>query len=343
MKIPEPKKLSSGKYYIQLRLGGKSYPFTYPTEKQCRDAARTFKSDYLAGRIQDEIMPKKKKTPTLGEVVDAFIENHDTVLSPTTVRGYKAIRKGRFTEYMSTPVDQIDAQTIINDEIRKGLSPKTVKNSWALIARALKVEEKIEFDVMLPQVPVKHRPYLRPDEIIPFCNAIKGDIAEIAALIELHGLRRSEASGLDWKDVDLKRRSIYVHGALVMGEYGKVKKETNKNKTSTRTVHLVIPQLIEALNAVEDKTGPVIKISFQTMLRRIKQTCKEAGLTVVGNHGLRYSCASLAYHLGISERQLMEMCGWADYGTMHKIYIRISSDAVDGGFDAMKRFFENTG
>lgn len=345
MKVPEPKKLPSGNWFIRLRLGGESYSFTYPTAKQCRDAARTCKSDYLAGRSIQAQKPEKaqEKAPTLGEVVDAYIEKHEAVLSPSTVRGYKADRKNRFTAYMDKLIDKIDYQQLINDEVKKGLSPKSIKNAWALVSRALKVEKKMGVDVMLPQVPVVHKPYLRPDEIIPFCDAIRGDLAEIAALLELHGMRRSEAAGLDWKDVDLKREIVYVRESLVMGEFGPERKSTNKNATSTRAVHLVIPQLIDALNAVEDKSGPVVTIAFQTMLRHVKLACERAGVTVVGNHGLRYSCASLAYYLGISERQLMEMCGWADYGTMHKIYVRISSEMVDDGFNDLKKFFSTRG
>lgn len=348
MKVPEPKRKPSGNWFIQLRLGGKSYSFTESTPKACRDAARTFKADYLAGRSLESIeakteKAKAKKTPTLGEVVDVYIGKHEAVLSPSTVRGYKAARKNRFQRYMGDPIDEIDYQELINEEVKSGVSPKTIKNSWALIAVALKVEHHKSPSVMLPQVPVVHKPYLRPDEIIPFCDAIKGDIAEIASLLELHGLRRSEAAGLDWKDVDLKRELIYVRGALVMGENGPISKDTNKNATSTRTVHIVIPQLLDALKSVKEKKGRVVTVSFQTMLRHTKLACERAGVTIVGNHGLRYSCASLAYYLGISERQLMAMCGWADYGTMHKIYVRISEDSVNESFNGLKKFFENRG
>lgn len=344
MKVPEPRKLPSGNYYIQLRLNGKSYPFTAPTARLCRDEARTFKADFLAGRICEEPQVEEKEVPTLGEVVDAYIDKHEKSLSPSTVRGYKADRKNRFKAYMTIPIDKIDYQELINAEIESGVSPKTIKNSWALLSRSLKVMEHMEPpNVMLPQVPIVHKPYLRPDEIIPFCDALKGDIAEIPALLELHGLRRSEAAGLDWSNVDLKRGVFYVRAAKVMGEYGPVSKATNKNATSTRTVHIIIPQLAEALQAVETKSGPVVTVAFQTMFRHVKEACRRAGVTVVGNHGLRYSCASLAYYLGIPERQLMEMCGWADYATMHKIYVRISQESVDSAFSNMRKFFETRG
>lgn len=344
MKVPEPVKRPSGKWFVQLRLGGKSYSFTRRTQRECRDAARTFKADYLAGRAIEAIEAQQKanRTQTLSEVVEAYIDKNESVLSPSSVRGYRAILKNRFQAYMSVPVDEIDYQRMINDEVRLGKSPKTIKISWSLVSSSLK-QAGIEQKVRLPQVPVVHKPYLRPDEIIPFCDAIKGDIAEIACLLELHGLRRSEAGGLDWKDVDLKQKCVHVRGALVMGESGAVKKSTNKNASSTRRVDIIIPQLYDALKAVKEKKGPVVTVSFQTMFRHTKLACQRAGVTVVGNHGLRYSCASLAYYLGIPERNLMAMCGWSDYTTMHKIYIRISQDQVRNSFSTMENFFASHG
>ena len=70
-----------------------------------------------------------------------------------------------------------------------------------------------------------------------------------------------------------------------------------------------------------------------------KECRREAGVTVVGNHGLRHSFASLGYHLGISERQLMELGGWSDYQTMHKIYIRVAQSSEEAAKNKISEFF----
>ena len=232
---------------------------------------------------------------------------------------------------------------MVNAEVGK-IGAKTLKNAWAFARCALKEEAGISAVAKLPQVPIKEIPFLQPEEIIPFCDAMRGNIAEIPAMLELHGLRRSEALGLNWQDVDLRRGLLHVRGAVVQNKNGAfVKKATNKNATSTRTVPIMIPQLAEALAAVEKKTGAVVQIAANTMLRNVKETCRENGLTVVGNHGLRHSFASLAYHLGISERQLMELGGWANYMTMHKIYIRIAAADERAAQNAISDFFRNRG
>ena len=66
-----------------------------------------------------------------------------------------------------------------------------------------------------PIRPGKEIPFLQPEEIPKFIKAVEGDIAEIPILLELQGLRRSEAKGLDWKDVDLGKGTIRIHSARV--------------------------------------------------------------------------------------------------------------------------------
>ena len=47
MKIPKAKKMSSGNYFIRLRLGGEEICITEPTEKECIRQAQFIKSEYL--------------------------------------------------------------------------------------------------------------------------------------------------------------------------------------------------------------------------------------------------------------------------------------------------------
>lgn len=340
MKVPEPRKLPSGSWFVQLRLGGRSVPITAATQKECRRQAALVKAEYQAG---------KKTLPAAGSITlrgaaDAYIRSVDGVLSPSTIRGYCAIAKSRFSAYHAKRLTEIDFQKMINDETAAA-SPKTIRNAWGFFKTAM--QRAAAFappEVSLPQVPVKEIPFLQPEEIRPFCDALRGNIAEIPALLELHGLRRSEVLGLDWRDIDLTRGLIRVSGAAVEDVNGKlVSKDTNKNASSSRTVPIMIPQLYALLRERKEPAGRIVTISADTMLKNVKRCCREAGVTVVGNHGLRHSFASLGYHLGISERQLMELGGWSDYQTMHKIYIRIAQSDRDAARAKLAEFFAASG
>lgn len=335
MKVPTPRKMSSGNYYIRLRLGGQAVSVTAPTEKECTRKAGLLKSEYLNGKRIQQVIPQ-----TLGEIIDSYIAKVEPVLSPSTVRGYLQIRNNRFKAYMTKSLGSINYQGMINAEF-KSISAKTLKNAWGLVKSALSDAGCTVPTVRLPQVPDKEIPFLQPEEIPVFCEAVSGDIAEIALLLELHGMRRSEVKGLDWKDVDLKRGTIRIHSSRVQNKDGDfVTKDTNKNRSSSRTIPIMIPQLRDALEKVENKSGPVVTISENAMLTHAKWACERIGITVVGNHGLRHSFASLGYHLGLSVRQLMELGGWADYNTMQKIYIRLAQSAKDSAPEQIKAFFQ---
>lgn len=340
MKIPSARKLKSGTWFIQLRLNGVSVPVTGRTEAECRNAAQLIKAEHKAGVRQ--IKRNAPQEQTLKSVLEEYIKKREPVRSPSTIRGYTQIKGNRFQDYMDKPVGKIPWQEMINAEVSK-CSAKTLSNSWGLVRSSLADAGIPVPNVELAAVPVKEIPFLQPEEIKLFCEAIKGDIAEIGLLLELQGLRRSEALGLDWKDVDLKNKTIFVHGSRVQNKDGQfVNKDTAKNKSSSRRIPIMIPQLEDALSAVKLKQGRVVTVAENTMLKHTKEACKIAGVTVVGNHGLRHSFASLGYHLGISERQLMEMGGWSDYTTMHKIYIRVASKDKEAANNAISDFFKKT-
>lgn len=340
MKVPEPRKLKNGTWFAQLRLGGKSITVSARSAKECKAQAAIIKAEYLAGRQPTPKVPSSAAVMTLKQCVDAYIKRYKKALSPSTIRGYEMTIQTRFKAYHDQLATKIDCQRMLDDEIGE-VSEKTLQNAWGLVASSMRDVGIAVPKVKLPKVPVKEIPFLQPEEIKPFCNAVAGTRTEIPALLELHGLRRSEALALDWKDIDLKRKLIHIRGAVVKDSDGKyVKKETNKNRTSTRTIPIMIPQLIDALKAVEDKAGRVVTISGDAMNAGVKRACERAGVTVVTNHGLRHSFASLGYHLGISERQLMQLGGWSDYHTMHKIYIRVSESSEKAAENKISEFFK---
>jgi len=131
MKVPKPRKLSSGKWFIQLRLGGESVSISDYSKKECLRQAQLIKAEYLAGKRQKQMNPAPE-SPTLSEAVDRYIAQRSNTLSPATIRGYRTIQRNRFQEQMSRRLDQIapeDWQGIVNQEAAR-CGPKTLKNAW---------------------------------------------------------------------------------------------------------------------------------------------------------------------------------------------------------------------
>ena len=97
--------------------------------------------------------------------------------------------------------------------------------------------------------------------------------------------------------------------------------------------------LLAALEAVEDKSGPVVRCNPNTIYHQINRVCARNGLPQVGTHGLRHSFASLGYHLGVPELEMMQLGGWADNQTMIRIYTHIANADRVKAENAMAGFF----
>lgn len=330
IKVPKPRQRGK-RWYLELRKEGVTV--IEDTEAEAIAKAQAIR----AGFIEAE---KKPKAVTLEAAIDNYINSRRNVLSPSTLAGYNTVKKNRFKSVMHKPISEVsDWQQVINEEALE-CSPKTLKNAWGLISPALKNAGLTLPKVTLPQVAPKEPVYLSPEQIKTFVAALKGTSVEIAALLGLHSLRRSEIAALDWSNVDLEKRTIKVAGSVVPGEnWTLVEKPTNKNRTSTRTIPIMIPELYDALKAVKDKTGKVVTCYISTVYERVNKVCEDNGLPKLGVHGLRHSFASLAYHVRMSEQAAMQIGGWSDYATMRKIYTHLSAQDVKQAENAMSDFY----
>ena len=145
---------------------------------------------------------------------------------------------------------------------------------------------------------------------------------------------------LTWDNIDLERRVIHVRGAAVRGPgEAFIHREQTKTAASVRDVPMIGP-LYAALDAVEEKTGLVIRCHYQTPYKQIQAICSRAGLPLVGLHGLRHSFASLCYSLGLNEMTCMTLGGWSDFQTMRKIYTHLAESDLAKGANRFTAFFD---
>lgn len=339
MKIPKARKLSSGAWFIQLRLGGRSVSVTEPTEQACIKKATRIKAEYMEGRDISASMDRSART--LDKLLEQYISAKRPVLSPSTVRGYEAIRRTRFLAYSGRDPEKIIWQRMVSDESRL-CGAKTLRNAWALVAAAVQYSGASKPTVTLPQIVSDEHPYLEADQIPVFLDAVRDRPCELAALLGLHGLRRSEMFALTWEDIDLTGKTIRVRAALVHDETGKlIRKKETKNRSSRRTVPIMIPRLFELLQNSEKKTGQILSGHPNSVYKQINTVCANAGLPLIGVHGLRHSFASLAHSLGVPEQECMALGGWQDPQTMRRIYTHLDANAKRNASNAISAFYQN--
>lgn len=328
-KVPAPKR-KGNTWYAQVTVDSDRVYVSANSEEEYYAKARAAKLKLI------EIQKSRPKLP-LGTAIDRYINSQTNTLSPSTIKSYRSIRKNRFQDYMSHDAYSINYQQMVNEEA-KDVSPKTLANSWRLVTASLKYARTDIPKVSTPKIPKRNRPWLDYEQIEKFMRAIRGKDCELAALLALNGLRRSELLHLTSDDIDIDHGLIHVRGASVYNDKGVfVEKETNKNATSTRDVHIVIPRLTELLRG---KEGILITTKPNTTYVQVNRICREIGLPEVGVHGLRHSFASLAYHLKWSESTTMREGGWANTDTVHKVYTHLAAQDANVDIVHMQQFYD---
>lgn len=336
IRIPKIEMLPSGAAHTRVLINGERVSITKNTREECI-------AEYLALKhgIKEASERKKREEVTLSEALNNYIAKRKGKKSPSTIKGYEVYKKNRLQSMMEANVYEITDdqwQAAVDRDFRK-LTDKYAKNVWTFVASAIEEETGRRPKIELDPPKKANRPYLEPDEVLKFVDAMKGKSAEIAALLELSSLRVSEVLAVKGTDIDLKNNRIRVHGAAVYGPDGKlVFKDENKTSASDRYVPL-IPPLREALEKVPLADDYIVKMQPAGIYKQINRVCAANGLPQVGNHGLRHSFASLAYHLGIPEKIAMEIGGWEDSKVMHDIYTHLAKKDIAKRSQEFSNFF----
>ena len=271
----------------------------------------------------------------MADIIRNYIDSNTYTLSPSTIRGYEIIFRNRFQGYMGKPWESIDFQKMVNAEARIA-SPKTVINAWGLVSAALTAAGETPPKIKKPAVPPSDEDWLDFEQIKLFIDAVRDKPVELAALLALHGLRRSEL--LDLTVDQFKSNGIYLRGATVFNADNKmVHKATNKNATSTRVVPILMPRILELL----PESGKAVTQHPSAIYRGITNACKAAGVPVCSVHDLRRSFASLAYHLGWNEQTTQQVGGWADLQTVSKVYRKLAERDKREDVAKMQEFYND--
>lgn len=328
VRVPTPKR-KGNLWVAQVMVDGERKFISAPTEKECIAKAKAVKTEQIT---------VKKSAPkmSLGTAIDKYLKDVTNVVSPSTLNNWKSYRRSRFLEYMDKDISSIPFQRMVNQEA-KFVSAKTVSNAYDLVRHALDYVGFQRPVVKLPTIEKAERKWLDYQQIQTFTSVLRGKPYELGALLALHGLRRSELLHLTAEDIDLKNNIIRVRGASVIGDGNKlVDKKTNKNRTSTRTVHIVIPRLKEL---VKGKEGRLITTNPTTLYSSINGLCERNGLPAVGVHGLRHSWVSLCFHLKWDPQTVMREGGYSNMQTINEIYRHLAAQDANEDIKSMQEFF----
>ncbi len=211
----------------------------------------------------------------------------------------------------------------------------------------------------------KYRPKFvawTPAEAQQFLSAVRDQpLYALYAVALSVGLRRGEALGLRWSDVDLDNGLIRVRHGLHRVK-GELQLGPVKTDGSARVIPLPAPLLKvlrahrRAQDADREEAGRSWKEGhyvFTTSLgtpfeprninRHFDKLCALSGVRRIRFHDLRHSCASLLWSQGVPLEQIQDILGHEDPRTTKTIYVDVAEDLQRGAVDKLGFLFEQDG
>lgn len=330
---PRPVELPSGSWRCQVMVKGKRYDVIEDDPALAHAKALALKE----GIIEEE---KKSSDMTVGQAIDRYIESKDAVLSPSTIRVYKQIRKYALQELMD-----IDLSDLTQERIQRAVnamarirSPKSVRNAHGLLSAALGAY-KPDF-VVRTTMPQKEKPEIQipsVEEIQIIEKAARGTDFELPFLLAAWmGLRTSEIRGLTWDCVE--NDTLHIKKALILGPNGEVSKGT---KTYSGNRKLKIPAYImELLNGMDHKTKNIVNAYQGELYKTLDKICKKNGLPHYRFHDLRHFQASVMLALGVPDKYAMERMGHSSTNMLKNVYQHTIHAKSEEVADTVDNFFE---
>lgn len=248
---------------------------------------------------------------------ESYIESKRNVISPSTIKGYRALLKGLpddFKKMKLSTITQIEIQKLIND-YSVDHKPKTVRNAHGFISAVLRqYRPEMVLSTTLPQK-IENKAYIpNEDDIRRILDASKNDpFYHIAFQLGVMGLRRSEICALELSDIT--GNTLSITKALVEDE--------NKNwvikqtKTAAGTREIYIP---DSLIAEIQENGKIYDGYPNTLVRGLHKYQDRLSIPRFRFHDLRHFFASYAHSQGVSDADIMATGGWKSDFTMKSVY-----------------------
>ena len=304
---------------------------------------------------------------TVGRYLDEWLRRCTVMVRPKTLVGYReqvnlyiSPRIGRVQLERLTPRHVLDMEADLLARGGKGgvpLSPVTVRYAHRVLSAALAQAVKLELIprnaaalVDAPRPTRKRIHTLSFDEARRFISLISNPKHRLLMLLALQtGLRRSELTALQWRDVDLDGGAISVRHSLswIPGE-GIIISETKSGRG--RVVPLAGDSLSELRLFRSEADVGLDAFVFQgrdggpmrptSITQVFIQWARRAGISGLRLHDLRHTHASLMLSAGVHLKVVSERLGHSSVAITGDIYSHVMPSVQ---LEAVERFGVNPG
>ena len=202
---------------------------------------------------------------------------------------------------------------------------------WAIRRLGIRMYDPTAAGVELPRKATRRPRTMGAGQVRSYLRALWGHECEAVAICSVTlGLRRGEACGLRWSDIDLRTGEVHVRRSRQVVR-GQEVVEAPKTERSARSCWL--PRFaVRRLRALRrGRTGWLCELSPDAVARHIRSACRRAGAAWTSMTECRHTWATLAVEAGVGIETVAMMLGHTDIGTAYEHYIvprpRICKDA----------------
>lgn len=365
-------KRANGEGSIRKRKDGK-WLVTFPTGLYKENGKREylyfyFNSQASAVRELQRLQSEKamgvchsKSAVKTGDWIETWIEKHKAPkLAPSTLTSYR----NNFRVHIKPYVGEVALKELTTYHIQKMLD--SMGGSLSLFVKVYNVihgalEKAVELG-MIPRNPCKGVAFpaedkedmrvLTQEEQQRFIEALDGEYYRVMLLTYLYtGMRAGECIPLQWKDVDLSKRTIRVNKkAILHHDFSKhsAKQEVQdfcKTKSSKRTVAITaglaailaehkeeMKKRVAALGLEWSEDSLVFWntrnkiVQYGNLKESLNKIYRKAGIENATMHTLRHTYATRCFEAGVNIKAISEQLGHANVKTTYNIYVHLLED-----------------
>ena len=296
-------------------------------------------------RQMREYKEKGERGITFDELCDEWETEHYPTISPTTAYRYaifvRQIKATLTTAYVKE-ITLLTLTKILQQMSMKGYSSKTLRDCTSVIRLLFKfavIKGYIDYDKNPSAylTPPKGKPSVTREaltkEEIAAVNEYKDDeIGKLMFFCLYSGLRRGEVLALEWSDIDMENKIIYVNKSVYHTDNNPKLKGT-KTSAGTRKVILLdilyneIKKWRKTSKYVFDYNGGYYTRSA-LQHRTLAYTMLDSRLQNVTLHRLRHSFCTMLYEFDVPVKDAQILMGHADIATTQNIYTHIRENRM---------------
>ncbi|MEO2067952.1 MAG: tyrosine-type recombinase/integrase [Desulfurobacteriaceae bacterium] len=284
------------------------------------EAYRLFKRlqrEYLKGNIE-RFVKKKEEKIKISRFIKEYLDWCEYARSKWTYKKAKFVL-GRFSKVVGdlylSQLKRKHLDTYVSFMLKNGYSKVTINIHIRTIKSAFSKAVEWEYLSESPfkgykQLKQQERPpsFLLPEDIKRVEEVISSPEWLIIFRIFVYtGMRLSEVSNLDWKDIDFEMDIITV-------------RKSKNYKSRNIPLH---PILKKELLKWRKESGKVVRFNYHTITHKIKEFLVKAGFPHLRLHDLRHTFASLLVMNGVDLRTVQILLGHQDYKTT-EVYAHLS-------------------